>query len=47
MALLLDESFVTDFHFLVYRILLQILQETEEDEVEFDKTGSWKTVEKS
>ena len=30
-----------------FRIMLQILQETDQDEVEFDKSGSWKPVEKS
>ena len=29
------------------RVTLEIIQDTEEDEVEFDKAGSWKPVEKS
>jgi hypothetical protein len=33
-------------HLLVDKTLLQILQDTNEDEIEFDKTGSWKPVEK-
>ena len=31
----------------MHRTLLQILQDTDDDEIEFDKTGSWKPVEKS
>jgi hypothetical protein len=30
----------------VDKTMLQILQETDQDEVEFNKTGSWKPVEK-
>lgn len=33
-------------HLYVDKTMLQILQETDQDEVEFDKTGSWKPVEK-
>jgi hypothetical protein len=33
-------------YYSAHRTLLQILQDTNEDEIEFDKTGSWKPVEK-